>query len=393
MDDLKPSLERAISLGANCTACPLKNLQGPVYFKPKSADPIYPFDITIVAERPGDTELGKGEPLAGRSGWLLQKLLKEFHITYAESHYSNGTLCTTSSLLQEKDWSAAINCCRPRLANELSSNRLQLVFLLGKRALQAVSGKDSIKAWRGYPVQPLELFDRENTIYFPTYHPAHILREAAYTPIWKLDFQRAILFAQGKLKPVEWPPLFVDDNDETMTEMERTLREVERHELWMGTDVETAGKEPLLVKMLCQSVATEEYGICLPRFSRHPEAWNLWKRILEHKNARLVTQNGIHDQLSYGTNGIDIYIAFDILAASRVVYPKVDHDLGSVATYHMFIPRHKSQYKKSGNDSKGETSWEKDAKDPVRARVQRIYCARDSWTTLKCKRPLERMLR
>ena len=392
--DRKPALERALSLGASCSQCPLADKLGPVYFKPKASSPAYSFDVTIVAERPGDTELGKGEPLAGRSGWLLQKMLKEMHVKYSEVHLTNATLCTTRTLLQEKDWSNAVNCCRPRLANELGNKRLQLVFLLGKRALQSVTGKDSIKAWRGFPVSPLELFDHENTIYFPTYHPSHILREPAYAGVWKLDFQRAFAYAAGRLKPVEWPETLIEDEDETIARLEHLLtHEVEKRVTKLATDVETAGKEPLLAKMLCQSIAVKEYAICLPRHSVHPEAWPLWKRILEHRNAWIVAQNGIHDTLSYEINGIDIEVDFDTLAAARVLMPNVDKDLGSLATYFYFIARHKSQYRKGGEaDTKGEASWEKDSLDPVRAKQQRIYCARDSWTTLMIEEPLTRML-
>ena len=392
-DDIKPALERAIQLGASCAQCPLKDLQGPVYFKPKAVDSGYDFDITVVAERPGDTELGAGQPLAGRSGWLLQKMLKEMHVTNPQVHLTNATLCTTSTLLQDKSWSAAVNCCRPRLANELSNNRRQLVFLLGKRALQAVTGKDSIKAWRGFPVSPLELFDRENTIYFPTYHPAHILREAAYAAVWKLDFARAFAYASGKLKPVEWPRTLVDDDETTAAALEGILHSVEARPTELGLDVETAGKEPMLVDLLCIGLASKELALSLPLHSRVADVNGLFRRILSHHNAQFITQNGIHDLLSLEAHNFHhLRIAFDTLTAARIAYPRIDHALGTVASLHHFIPRHKAQYRSGDADTKGENAWGKAAKDPSKFRAMRIYNARDAWTTLMCKEPLERML-
>lgn len=391
---MKEALTRAQQLGANCTACHFQDCQGPVYFKTKKIDPTYDFDIVLVGEKPTYNDLSSKEPLSGRDGWLLQAMLKELRIKYEQCHFTLSTLCSSDQLVDKKDWTQAINNCRPRLANELSpqQNRRQLVFLLGSKALQSVTGKDSIKAWRGFPIEPLELFDRKHSIYFPVYHPSMVRADPAYSSVWKLDFQRAIGYMQKKLQPVKWPATFVDENDQTFDALHQILKQVEKAPTDLGLDVETAGKEPLLVDLLCIGLAISDLAVCLPFKSANSDIISLWRNILGNKNSNIICHNGQHDILSLCANGINCDLGFDTLTESRLAFPKIDHDLGTCMTLTMFCPRHKSEYHKSGDlDTKGENAWGKAAKDPKKFRDMRIYCARDAWGGLMIKPFLQKI--
>src|SRR5689334_19243718 len=92
----KPILERAVQFGAYCDICPLHDKKGPVYFKPKQQEPIYNFDISCVGYKPGNTELGRGIPFAGMTGFRWKSLLRDVHIKEEEIHISNAVLCTAT---------------------------------------------------------------------------------------------------------------------------------------------------------------------------------------------------------------------------------------------------------------------------------------------------------
>ena len=381
--DNKPALERAIQLGAACDSCHFQNKEGPVYFKTAKKDTPYEFSVSAVGRFPGRTELGTGEPMTGKTGFLFKTLLKDLNLNEHQVHLTNATLCTAFEIIKKKDKLNAINCCRPRLANELASNKLQLVFLLGTEALYSVTGKDSIKAWRGFPLRALEIYDNDNTIYFPTFHPIFIDQEPAFTNIWKLDVIRAIKFMQMQLQPVEWPVVFADDDEQMLLGLESILKRCETGPVRIGTDVETAGKEPLLDKLLCASIAVSDLAVCAPARSRYSETKPLFKRIIEHNNAQLLCHNGIHDFLSYERYGIyPRTLHSDTLSKARILYPRLWHDLGSVVSYHFFISRHKAIFKAGKEDTKGESSWEKASQDPVKFKNMKVYCAKDSWSTL-----------
>jgi hypothetical protein len=213
-----------------------------------------------------------------------------------------------------------------------------------------------------------------------------VLADPAYSSVWKLDFQRAIKYMEGKLQPIQWPKTFVDENETSYDALYQILKEVEKTPTDLGLDVETAGKEPLLVDLLCIGLAIHDLAVCLPFRSASTDTLDLWRRILANKNARVICHNGQHDILSLRANAINCELDFDTLTESRLAFPKIDHDLGTCMTLAMFCPRHKSEYHKSGDlDTKGENAWGKAAKDPKKFRDMRIYCARDSWGGLVIK--------
>lgn len=212
-----------LELGAKCHSCPLRGKK-PV-FASRSKAPRF----VIVGEAPGPAEEYRGLPFVGRSGKLLDRVLRYAKLSRHEAHVTNAMLCNADTD-QPHIKLAATSCCAPRLARELRSLRKLPIFSLGRWSTLAVTGARTIIKSRGFvwesPVidpkkikslqkrvskaptrknrQALYLLQARSElagrVIFPSVHPAFILRGAdGWFPVLRGDARRLRRFLDGKL--------------------------------------------------------------------------------------------------------------------------------------------------------------------------------------------------
>lgn len=389
------------SQGAVCAGCAFENELGPVFGKPATQGSLHSFDLLVIGERPGDVELIKGEPFSGRSGRDLDKVLGALGWQRPQFSTSNGTLCTQRHYLKEQIWNKALHACSGRLVGDVKSakrsGRKLLVLLLGRKALKAVSGFDQIigkKGRRGYPVAGTGKFadftpDGKldgDVIFFPTLHPSAVMREPALLPVWKTDIARAFSLANGTLKLWSWPPIYTGLTHEVLIRLSHLAHS--QKPLRIGIDVETAGKEPMIAPLICTGLAVAEWAICFPH-ARDPLFDRLLQAILKRKDHTFVGQNLNHDISSLEfQGGYDVEMKpLDIMAAARVRYPQLDHDLMSITSFHRFIDKWKIDYR----DSEDDDLWDHMPDETELDRMM-LYCAKDAWGTQDAVAPLEALL-
>lgn len=174
-----------------------------------------PIELLVVAEAPGQTEVDEGATLIGASGREIRRALAGGGFDPARAGYTNAMLCrppggdlerytrvlkkNVKALEKEigKDAAAAqvqmpIDCCRPRLKNELA--RARYAILMGGASLNAVQLGGSIMKLRGTPVQipggPPAM---------PIPHAAFVLRDTAatYRPVFRFDVAKAVRLSRG----------------------------------------------------------------------------------------------------------------------------------------------------------------------------------------------------
>lgn len=224
----------AMAQGARCDVCPLRNAhRGPV--PPSLPDDI---DILVVAEAPGHNEVDKGETLIGASGREIRTALRNAGADMAKVGFTNAALCMPPDemkkhvqLMKRKGLPNAIECCRPRLQNELK--RARFAVLMGGASLSAVGINTSITKVRGTPVQipngPLAI---------PILHAAFVLREEGRTlrGIFHADVTKAVRISRGGST---WrdPSYFVPS---TASQVANFLA---AHPERLAVDVETDGKD------------------------------------------------------------------------------------------------------------------------------------------------------
>lgn len=162
-----------------CTLCPLHQTRTQVVFGRGNPEA----SIVLVGEGPGRDEDLQGRPFVGAAGQLLDRILAAVGLGEEDVFITNTVLCRPPG--NRVPLPAEMDACGVHRGAILQAIDPPIVVLLGATALKAVFGpKAGITAMRG---QRLEQGGRT---YYPTFHPAALLRDPSRKrPVWQ-DFQR-----------------------------------------------------------------------------------------------------------------------------------------------------------------------------------------------------------
>ncbi len=152
-----------------CTRCGLAGGRTQVVFG--VGDP--GADLLLVGEGPGREEDLRGEPFVGRSGRLLDTLLRqELGVDRSACYIANVVKCRPPGNRDPRP--DEIEACRPYLDAQIRLIAPRVVVTLGNFATRTLLGtSEGIRRLRGavYPLGAAQLV--------PTYHPAAALRGGA----------------------------------------------------------------------------------------------------------------------------------------------------------------------------------------------------------------------
>jgi uracil-DNA glycosylase family 4 len=161
LDDL-----RADALG--CVRCPLAEGRTQVVFG--EGDP--GADLLVVGEGPGREEDLQGRPFVGRSGQLLDRLLREeAGLERSQVYIANVVKCRPPDNRDPRP--EEIAACRPYLDAQVRLIEPRVVLTLGNFSTKLLLGTtEGIKRVRGrvYP------WGTTGAVLVPTFHPAAALR-------------------------------------------------------------------------------------------------------------------------------------------------------------------------------------------------------------------------
>ncbi len=172
LDIFKASIE-------NCEKCNLSHTRNKFVFG--SGDP--DADLFLIGEGPGQDEDLKGKPFVGRSGKLLDNILKAIGFTRNHNVYiANIVKCRPPE--NRTPLTSEIEQCLPYIKNQIALVKPKLIVALGK-----VAGQTLLK--NNLMINEM----REITYHYNaiplvvTYHPAALLRNPSLKKdVWK-DFQ------------------------------------------------------------------------------------------------------------------------------------------------------------------------------------------------------------
>jgi DNA polymerase len=156
---------------AGCERCPLAATRGQVVFGAGDPDA----ELMLVGEAPGYHEDQGGEPFAGQTGELLERLLQGIGMQRDEVYLANVLKCRPP---QNRDpLEAEIASCEPHLFRQIELIRPRVVATLGNFATRLLSG-------RPFGITKVHGQEHEvalaaaTVVLYPLYHPA----AALYTP-------------------------------------------------------------------------------------------------------------------------------------------------------------------------------------------------------------------
>lgn len=149
-----------------CTRCALAQGRTKVVFGVGNPDSA----LMLVGEGPGHEEDLRGEPFVGRSGRLLDQLVREeLGLDRSGCYIANCVLCRPPGNRDPRP--QEIEACRPYLDGKIDLIRPKVVVTLGnfatRRLLDTSAGIKSLRG-RVYPFR--------TGVVVPTYHPSAALR-------------------------------------------------------------------------------------------------------------------------------------------------------------------------------------------------------------------------
>lgn len=156
-------LEKSI---INCTKCKLCTGRTNIVFGTGNKNA----DIMLIGEGPGADEDRQGEPFVGKAGILMNNAFAGLEINRENLYIANIVKCRPpQNRVPEKDEATA---CLNYLRNQVLLVKPKIIVLLGSTALKNILGNEyKITASRGKWIQNKEI------LYFPTWHPAALLRD------------------------------------------------------------------------------------------------------------------------------------------------------------------------------------------------------------------------
>ena len=193
MTTLAPSGLPLDELREGCQKCGLyKTCQSPLMAgRGKRNRPL----VAIVGEAPGADEDISGEPFVGRSGQLINSLIRDMEIE-TEFFATNAVRCRPPNN-EIKD--TPINCCRSFLTDELLQVKPKVIIAVGNSPLFSLLGRRGIGSDRG------KIFNWNGITLVPTFHPAFALRNPAVIDKIIDDFAKAIDIAKTGVVPQAKP--------------------------------------------------------------------------------------------------------------------------------------------------------------------------------------------
>lgn len=172
-----------------------------------------PSGLAFVGEAPARNEIRQGEPFVGPSGKLLNAVLTHYGVDRNNVLLTNACLCHYPDSMKElpKD---AIECCKPRLMQELLDANVDTVVTMGNSASTPLLPKEEVKRGitklrAGPPKRTIVEGHRLDSDDNPhrvevdlvcTFHPAYCLRSQAMFPLMLGDISKAL----HKERPILW---------------------------------------------------------------------------------------------------------------------------------------------------------------------------------------------
>lgn len=130
-------------------------------------------DIMLIGEAPGEEEDITGKPFQGSSGKQLDKCLEKANLSRAEVYVANAIKCRPPG--NRDPTQAEISACFPYLAEEIMAVKPKVIVCVGRWALKALTGEESLSRARGRLLTPLPKIRVGDAKIIATFHPAFFL--------------------------------------------------------------------------------------------------------------------------------------------------------------------------------------------------------------------------
>lgn len=301
---------------------------------PATGDPAS--KLWVIGEAPGEWETMDGMPFTGQAGKLLWDILGRAGLSRNDVYCDN--LCQHQP--QHNDFAYCVDSIQLHThVNELKqlivTHKPNCILALGENVLNILCERKGIVAFSGSVLT----LDFCNVKIVPCIHPATVLREYSYLPLFDFDVRRAASEAKTKENHVPIYDYRIDPNS-FLDLLERPI---------LSVDIETTKKDKTL---LCIGFGHDWTGVVYPFVVRNEN----YIRTLLASPIPKIFHNGIFDvsvlrHYGYEVNGYD----HDTMIQAHVIDPELPRSLAFLVKTYTRMPYYKSSGRAGIPDD--EKSW------------------------------------
>lgn len=314
----------------------------------KKIQPIGPSnaEILIIGEAPDESEEALNTIFIGLAGDLLWNCLSNIGI--------DKTQCRVHNLCNYKPVGNIFAYCEdtPQLTEGLKeiddfikgNKDLKLVLLLGEKPLEYILKKYGINRWRG------SAFTINSIIYFPTFHPAFIIRTGSDFSLFSFDIGKIPRLLSEGIKQYDFTKVIDPRGMELIEAISEILT-------WpdFTVDIESVRDS---THILCVGFAHKEKAICIVNHAsigRDIEFDSAIAQILESPIPKIF-HNAIFDMEMLRLNGFIINsLHWDTMVAQHILEPELSRSLGFLTSIYTDLPYFKDMGKSAIPDN--EKAW------------------------------------
>lgn len=335
----------------NCEECTLDGIRVPPYIP---LEPVY--DLMIVGQAPGKTEVTTKQPFTGDAGKMLYALLREAMLDKRNLYLTNLVMCKppTDTKGNDKEPSPReILNCFPRLYEEIQQQKPKLLVALGNPAMYALTGHDGIQSAHGKFFKLLPKYDHDAWV-LCCFHPSFVMRQRQWIQIAVKDLKQIHdFYIHGA--PVSESPTFI--MDPSYSELHAYLFKDTKGKI-IAFDTETTGLNTRLDSVLGFSFSRDDMSACAIYLKPSDNRIVLIDEWLSNGEYLKCTQNGSFDcEILFNNLGISVNgLKFDTRLAEQLLHSDMPTNLDHLrATYTDIEP-----YKPTKKEMKDVASWGKE---------------------------------
>lgn len=276
-----------------CSECPLngtKKIYGD-WSNPEA-------ELGVVVEvgmAPAKEEGLQGKVFVGISGKILRAI--NFKLGYKNPYLCNSLLCELPDEISDQDKALAIECCRDRLLEEITSKNPKLIIALGAMPFEELCGSYSIMRSAGR-VFPTEKTEFKIAPILPVIHPAFVWRNPEVFYDFVEQMESGLRWLSGTYQSAVRPEVVIATRDN----IGEILDIIEGAKIG-SLDLETTGGgfypygwEPDQIRCIIFAVDNKTSYI-IPGFhcGKDNPYWEYWDNEIEYEN--LITATDIYPRL------------------------------------------------------------------------------------------------
>ena len=314
---------------AKCEDCPLAKKDAALTSGPADAK------VAIVSRSPGLFDIQAKKPFGGPSGVILDHLLDMYGYKRDEVLVTNTVLCDTDNPPVK-----AIECCKPRLDDELS--RADTIIAAGTEAARVIAGFGNISSQRGFVND--RVVNNNGRIKLQrvivTNNPAVVYKESDNFPHLVADFKLAL----------DPPPDLVYPNVRVCDTRKSVLSAIKQLSNGYLVSADLEGHRPHIE---CLGFAIEPRTSFVVTRKGYERSIEELKVFFENEHLNFLWHNGIYDVKLLKDNSIGGDVSEDTFALSYLLDERpVTHSLDYLARTHLgwpnYQPKSVEDYKKTG---------------------------------------------